>query len=67
MTFGGCFSSRGWMRVRIPATFWTQQKSLPFADERGRPLDCVPFCLLSGPGVPLPVASGDNEVQFPDF
>lgn len=41
-TFGGCFSSReASCRVRIPATFWTQ-KSLPIADKRGRPLDCVP-------------------------
>lgn len=41
-TFGGCFSSReAGCRVRIPAIFWTQ-KFLPFADERGRPLNCVP-------------------------
>lgn len=41
--FGGYFSSReASCRVRIPATFWTQQKSLPFADERGQLLDCVP-------------------------
>ena len=52
--FGGCFSSReARCRVRIPATFWTQQKSLPLCRRKRPTAQLCPFSVFSqDPGFP---------------